>query len=316
MRARCHCHQASRTVAATRSCAALARLSTARAFGVGQRQRCDCARRAATAARRRRPRIRGHRGCRFRPVGLARQLPALPARASRPGPPAVGRGPLHVALARLGPRAGAPRPRRRPAGGSSWSAGVGRLRLRSLWPGRQGAGSCSRSQRARAAAMRFVRVLRCIRCSSVENNPREIGKRRPQRSRRARRVPQRAARTQARTGFSEGRDPPRRSGEGRPLRAFGSGRRVRAAASSRVAGATVDSAPGISCRQGQHCAAEDSGSARSPGPWQRVPCRVGLGIDVASARQRPRVRHGCRRGLVLVLVVTQCARSASLSCPQ
>jgi hypothetical protein len=40
-------------------------------------------------------------------------------------------------------------------------------------------------------------------------------------------VPHAAARTQARTGFREGRDPPRRSGEGQPLRAFGSGRCVR-----------------------------------------------------------------------------------------
>ena len=96
-------------------------------------------------------------------------------------------------------------------------------------------------------------------------------------------APHAAARTQARTGFREGRDPPRRSGEGQPLRAFGSGRcvRTRRSSSTVALGGAVARRAGNRCRQGQHHAAE--AMAVTAVQIHGAGCLVAVGVGSTSA---------------------------------
>ena len=110
---------------------------------------------------------------------------------------------------------------RRVGGSCARWAQQGLRALRSARP-RQRSGSARVRWRGRrvATARQPAILLRCIRCSSVENNPREIGEAATLRDSGSDRASNSAtdrttgARTQARTGFRRRRDPPRRSGEG------------------------------------------------------------------------------------------------------
>jgi len=119
----------------------------------------------------------------------------------------------------------------------------------------------------------FVRVLRCIRCSSVDNNPREIGKRRP----RGRVVPDGAACCGTQSGANGLQ---RRKRPASPIR--------RGAATEGVRVGSVHAHHRF--RRGWHWAApspmrraeppaelasrrRSHGSDRSPDPWRQVLCR-------------------------------------------
>ena len=122
--------------------------------------RCCCARRAATAARRRRPRF-ARALVAVQAVGLVRDFQGR--RLRRPGlcRLSAGRGRRRVAPAGPGPRAGAPRPRRRPAAGSG---GLQRLR-RCRLPRRCG-WACAVPQAGSQAAATVARQQPGLRSSS------------------------------------------------------------------------------------------------------------------------------------------------------
>ncbi len=115
-------------------------------------------------------------------------------------------------------------------------------------------------------------------------------------------APQSAARSQARTGIRKRRDPPRRSGEGQPLRPFRSGRRLRASG-------LVDGGAGSRRRQ-------RAGQARRHGHHHATSAVTVPAIQVRGARGLialgigvgHRVGHGIDArtdiSLMLVLVVT------------
>ena len=219
-RARCQFHQASRTAAATRSWAAVVRLSTARP--------------SASASAWLRPRSPGsHRGI-ARPASYSR-VPRLRFRRSvlPVTSTATGSG-VQDCAACCCARAASRRAAR--AASSGWRAhaaskawlSVNPSGFAVVWANAPAAAVLSANAKARASvALAVVRqracvmkFRRCIRCSRVEDNSREIGKGDPA-GRVAAERPSTTARGQARTGFRKKKWPPRRSGEGCPLRALG-----------------------------------------------------------------------------------------------
>ena len=107
---------------------------------------------------------------------------------------------------------------------------------------------------------------------------------------------------------TEGKDPPRRSGEGPPLRAFGPGRGVQSAVF--VDGGTGRRCPrgaGNRCRQGQHRAAEAMTVTAVQVHGAGCLVAAGVGFDLGICRDSG---MGVGAGLVLVLVVTQVPRSS------
>ena len=231
MRARCHCHQASRTVAATRSCAAVARLSMAAV--------------SASARAALRPRSPGSHSGTARPISSSR-APWLRLRRSVlfESSSAAGSG-VQLCAATCCARAASRRACS--ASASGWRAQAASKAWRrfraaavpaAVWGDGAAAGRsgpvrpCCRRPRQRPrwraaagpARLSFeflgasdAPVLKTTHGRSASGDHAVAS---------GPMAPQAAARTQARTGVRKGRDPPRRSGEEQPLRAFGSGRRV------------------------------------------------------------------------------------------
>ena len=222
---------------------------------------CGHVHRAATAARRCQLRVHARPGC--CPGGRScSRLPVPPAPASRPWRLSAWHGRRRAAPAAPGLPAGGTRQRRMPVADST---GLQRLpccllpaplrQLRLSAPPRPCRTGSQRPPHWRATARPSFEFDDLIQCSSVENNPREIGKRRPT----GRTVPDGAACCGAHSG-ANGRQKGKRPAS--PIRrgAATEGVRVGSAAcappvSSRVAlGSAVESAPGRP-RQCQHRAA-------------------------------------------------------------
>jgi hypothetical protein len=227
-----------------------------------------------------------------------------------PAPPFAGRGRRRVVHAARGPPAGVPRPRQRLASAHEMPRALSLPGLSLAGPARPMWMRPKRLPPSCAAAILSFEffgasdapVLRSTHGRSASGDQQVAS---------CPTVPHAAARTQARTGFREGKNPPRRSGEGQPLRAFGSGRRMRTAGF--VEGSTGRhrrQCAGQCRRQSQHRAAE----AMAVSAVQIHGARRLVALNIRGRiRNRPRIdnpignRFGTTAGssVVLVVVVTQ-----------
>ena len=222
---------------------------------------CGRAHRAATAARQRRPRVRAHPGCGSGGRSCSR-VRVPPAPASRLSRRFAAHGRRRVAPAAPGPRAGAPRQRRMLAAGSVFCE-----LPPCCWPPARPSRSAPATARCRTRLPRQPRWRAAARLSFefLVSSDAPVLKTTHGRSASGDQevascptVPQSLRHALRRERASEKRrDPPRRSGEGQPLRAFGSGRtrarhRIR---QGKWTEALLRSAPQQRGRQRQHHAA-------------------------------------------------------------